>query len=50
MLTNSDNVEMQYFITYANNKQVVVPKQRWKFTPGVLSGLHIGDNGNILYR
>lgn len=50
MTPNTTTVDMQFFITYIDDKQIVVPKSRWNFTPDVLTGLRIGDGGIVSYR
>ncbi|OHB54706.1 MAG: hypothetical protein A2Y07_08915 [Planctomycetes bacterium GWF2_50_10] len=50
MIVNGPHVEMQFFITYSDGKQSVVPKHYWSFTPNQISGIHITDDGKVLYR
>lgn len=50
MIVNGPRVQMQFFITYSDGKQSVVPKHYRSFTPGYISGIHITDDGQVFYR
>jgi hypothetical protein len=50
LLTNSPSVNIQLFITFADNKQFVVPTRKWNFTPDALSSIRIYNDGTADFR